>query len=292
MEQNHAAMATWQPVAHGGADPAGQQGLATAGEEASVPASDPRAGGFSTASLGRMIMGEALEDVLKLSREARNFCVDVLGTVGQLVVGRAVNELFFVPVIILSRMLRQHDAIEVLLPQGFVPEAAILVLTQFELCLDVLYLDNNVHRATEWMDHESMRHAPWKVKDKIEEVYSSDPPIRDAKQKYFEVLSAIKHGNPLAGGFGFGIRRDGNQFSVTDGEIDDHFSQTHAVVIAGADAYQLIEGLRGACRAFSRFVTLDTALSPRIEELLKRCRQEIGRAVHKIERSARASSLH
>ena len=237
-------------------------------------------------------MSEALEDVLRLSRESRNFCTDVLGTVGQLAVGRKINELFFVPVIILSRMLRQHDAIEVLLSKRFVPEAAILVLTQFELCLDVLYIDNNVHRATEWMDHESMRHAPWKVKEKIEEVYSSDPAMRDAKQKYFEILSAVKHGNPLTGGFGFSIRGDDNKISVTDGEIDDQFSQTHAVVVAGADACQLIEGLRGACRAFSRFFTLDTALGPRIEEQLKRCRQEIGRAVHKIERSARASSPH
>ena len=73
-------------------------------------------------------MTQPLEDVLSLSREVRNFCVESLQTVLGLATGQRLNDLFVVPALILSRMLGHHDAIGLMLEKGFVIEANILAL--------------------------------------------------------------------------------------------------------------------------------------------------------------------
>jgi hypothetical protein len=225
-------------------------------------------------------MNDLVEGILKIVRTTRDFAGEFLSSHIRLSVGRSVNELFFVPSMIVSRLIRHHDAIELLIRNGFTSEAGIIGLTEFELCLDVLYIGDNVTRATEWMDHRSTRLSPWKVKEKIEDIWASDPEIKKAKHMYFEVLSSVKHGNPTAGTLAFQIRQQGSTLTIATGQIEDTFSITHAVVIGGVCSYQLIESLGGLSRAFARFVRIDENLDARRQILLEQCRIEVGRAMH------------
>jgi hypothetical protein len=190
--------------------------------------------------------------------------------------------LFLVPTILVYRAIRQHDAIQLLLRHGFVPEASVIGLTQFELCLEVLYVGGDLDRATKWMNHASTRNTPWTVADKINDVWRSDHKMRAAKHAYFEVLSAIKHGNPTAGPFGFPARLTGDHFSTTSGAVDDEWSRTHAILIAAATTYHLVECLEGASRSFARFVALDCSYESKRAELLSQWRDEAGRVAARV----------
>ena len=68
-----------------------------------------------------------------------------------------INEIIFVPISILSRILRTHDAIALLLKNEHYSEAAVLVLTQFELRFDLLYVSSDIRYATDWVAHEILR---------------------------------------------------------------------------------------------------------------------------------------
>jgi hypothetical protein len=227
-------------------------------------------------------MDPLLDELLRFSQKARNFCAEFVTTHNRLAKGQAVNELFLVPSLILSRAIRHHDAIELLLRNGFTAEASVIGLTQFELCLDVLYIRDTVTRATEWMKHSSDRFSPWKVKDKIDDIWANDREMRESKQGYFELLSSVKHGNPKAGLFGFPARVVSNSFTITNDQFADVFSRGHAIAVGGVCTYQLVESLQGASAAFGCFVRLDPDLDVERGSLLQECRREIGKAMHSV----------
>jgi hypothetical protein len=225
-------------------------------------------------------MDDLLERILNIVQTTRDFALEFLSSHIRLVVGRTVNELFVVPGMIVSRLIRHHDAIELLTRNGFTSEASIIGLTQFELCLDVLYIGDNVGRARKWMAHRSSRSSPWKVKEKIDDIWASDPDTKETKSRYFEILSSVKHGNPTAGTLAFPLRQSGVELMVTSDHIGDAFSVNHAVVVGGVCSYHLIECLQGLSKAFARFVRIDAELDARRHILLEKCRSEIGRAMH------------
>ncbi|HBH03032.1 MAG TPA: hypothetical protein DDZ42_14120 [Candidatus Rokubacteria bacterium] len=227
-------------------------------------------------------MDDELERIVRTAQVGREFVAGFVATYARLVVGRDVNELFLVPIILVDRAIRQHDAIRLLVQHGFTPEASVIGLTQFELCLDVLYVSGDLSRASEWMRHDSTRSAPWKVADKINDIWREDPKTRDAKRAYFEVLSAIKHGNPTAGPFGFPARATGNRLSVTSGEIEDDWSRTHAILIVASSTYHLVECLAGAAAAFGHFVPIDPGLEAKRGRLLAEWRNEAGKVAERI----------
>jgi hypothetical protein len=61
---------------------------------------------------------------------------------------KAINEIIIVPLLISARIFRTYDAINMLLENGYVSEAAVLTLTQFELRLDLAYTAHDVTHAT------------------------------------------------------------------------------------------------------------------------------------------------
>jgi hypothetical protein len=237
-------------------------------------------------------MTEPLEDVLSVSREVQKFSVETLTAVFGLATGRRLSQLFVAPALILSRMLGHHAAINFLLEECFVIEAGTLALTQLELCLDVVYIGADVDRAREWIDHDSAHHAPWGVRNKIEDVFSSDPSERNAKLKLFELLSSLKHGNPAVGGLAFGMRRDGNRFVVTTDQVDDYASKQLAITVAGGCAILLLEAPRSACEAFTQFVSVEPAAVLAVDDLVGRCRRETARSLRELDRLEKASALH
>jgi hypothetical protein len=69
--------------------------------------------------------------------------------------------------------MRTYDAIQFLLKNGYVSEATILTLTQFELRIDLAYTAHSVANASEWLDHEKLHVSIGrKMEDKINSLFS------------------------------------------------------------------------------------------------------------------------
>lgn len=227
-------------------------------------------------------MSEELSELLEMSRTAREFCQRFILSCFSHSQGRTVNELFWVPLILITRIVRGQEAIELLLEKGYSAEAAVIALTQFELRLDILYVGVEVGRATQWVEHESKRQHPWKVKDKIDDVYGLDPETKEAQLETFQMLSSVKHGNPLAGGFEFPVRIKGKKISGTTGEIDDSLALGYKVTMCGFCTYQLLEALEGASRAFSKFINIDDDLCEELAHFLRESKRKMARAMRRV----------
>jgi len=227
-------------------------------------------------------MSEELSELLQMSRTAREFCQRFLLSCLSDSKRYTVNELFSVPLILITRIIRSQEAIEFLLEKDYSAEAAVIALTQFELRLDILYIDTNVRRATQWIKHKSKVYHPWKVNDKIDKVYGLDPKRRDAQHESFQMLSAVKHGNPLSGEFGFPVRMKGNKISGTTGQINDSLTLRYKVTICGFCVYQLLEALEGVSRTFSKFININNDLSQELAHLLQQSKEKMAQSMLRV----------
>jgi hypothetical protein len=152
---------------------------------------------------------------------------------------KAINEIIIVPLLISARIFRTYDAINMLLENGYVSEAAVLTLTQFELRLDLAYTAHDVTHATEWLGHERL---DWSVAQKMDKKINSlfnDPDDRARLSDIFKYLSGIKHGNPAYSALGFPARQNGPGLEISTGEIADEFSGEFSRQIASYSTYQL-----------------------------------------------------
>ena len=144
---------------------------------------------------------------------------------------------------ILATITRQQEAIGLLLKSGYPSEAATICLSQFELKLDILFIGSDVKKATQWVDHEREHKHPWPTKNKIEHVYGKETEESSRQQHLFTFLSAIKHGNPTAGGFGFNVRGTEKGFTVTTTTVNDDFSKLFSCVLSAYSTHQLIDSV-------------------------------------------------
>jgi hypothetical protein len=72
-------------------------------------------------------------------KEAYNAALNLIVQIGAYFsCGKTINAIIFVPLAIMSRIIRTYDAIGLLLKNEHYQEAAVLALTQFELRLDLL----------------------------------------------------------------------------------------------------------------------------------------------------------
>jgi Family of unknown function (DUF5677) len=150
-----------------------------------------------------------------------------------------VNEIIIVPLLISARILRTYDAIQFLLENGYVSEATILTLTQFELRLDLAYTAHNVANASEWLDHEKLHVSIGrKMEEKINSLFA-DKDDRTRLGEIFKYLSGVKHGNPIYSSHGFPARGNGPELLISTGEIADEFSGEFSRQVAAYAIYQL-----------------------------------------------------
>ena len=77
------------------------------------------------------------------------------------------SEIIFVPVMIFTRIVHTYDAIESLVSNEFYAEAAVLVLTQFELRLDLAYTASSIEHATKWISHEDTKWPVLSIEKKL-----------------------------------------------------------------------------------------------------------------------------
>jgi hypothetical protein len=84
------------------------------------------------------------------------------------------NEIIFVPVAIMGRILGSYDSINLLLENGNPVDAAIIVLTQFEMRLDLAWAAHDVKNATRWVDHAVVSNTPLKVASRIDKLFGTE----------------------------------------------------------------------------------------------------------------------
>ena len=118
----------------------------------------------------------------------------------------AVNQLAKVPVtpavrLALATSFRVQEcslSIEYLCAKNQVRDATILLLSLYELQLDLQYIARDVSRAQTWIDHAQRHKKPWSVSSQQKELFTKEAEL-SAERHVFEFLSMAKHGNPVGG---------------------------------------------------------------------------------------------
>ena len=177
-----------------------------------------------------------------------------------------INEIILVPMMIMSRIIRSHDAIDLLLKNGHPSEAAVLALTQFELRLDLAYTASDVKHAAAWLDHENTKLSLMNVKKKINTLFSDE--VERAKLYYiFQCLSGIKHANPVYSELGFPGRAKGGKLLVSTGEISDEFLEEFTNMVFAYSAYQLAWSSQVLNVCTSQYADIDKELRLKVRDL-------------------------
>ena len=100
---------------------------------------------------------------------------------------RTINEIIFVPMAIMARIVRVHEATVTLLKEGYVSEGAILTLAAFELRVDLLDVASDIKRATAWVEHSDPKQKSAKMKPTLDRLFGKAP--ADRMYEIFRTLS-------------------------------------------------------------------------------------------------------
>lgn len=180
--------------------------------------------------------------------------------------GTTVNEIVIVPVTLLGRIIRTHDAIQLLLNEQHPSEAAILALTQFELRLDLAFTANDVKHAAAWLEHEVLSWSLLSMKKKIENLFT-DKAERERLNAIFTYLSGIKHGNPVYSELGFPGRVSGRQVQISTGPLGDEFEKQFSEVVFKYALYQLAWSANVLNVCIAKYATVDKAIRQNVRDL-------------------------
>lgn len=179
-----------------------------------------------------------------------------------------INESITVPITIVSRMLRTHKAIKVLLESKYPSEAAVLLLTQFELFWDLAYTSRDSKNATAWMDHEDKKWQVLSVSKKIDCIHEKygDP---ETPKFIFRSLSGIKHGNPVYSELGFSSRRTGNKITITTSIHMDEFEKNFSEGIHKYTMFLLSSASQTINMHIAKYAIIDQDLTDSIQKMFE-----------------------
>src|SRR5262249_51311195 len=92
-------------------------------------------------------------------------------------------------------------------------DASILVLSLYELQLDLQYIAADLTRADTWLDHAKDNKKPWPVATQLREIYLAAAEL-EAQRWLYRHLSMTKHANPVGGiaSFPIAVSRDFIQY--------------------------------------------------------------------------------
>jgi len=132
---------------------------------------------------------------------------------------------------VLSRTTEGALSIELLCMKNRPRDAAILLLSLYELQLDISYIASDLARAETWVDHAQQNRKPWSVASLQRELFPN-PNEFDAERDVYRTYSMIKHCNPQAStlGFGFSVTRDA--LLIDSAQNDSPLVRTHLFGLA------------------------------------------------------------
>lgn len=131
----------------------------------------------------------------------------------------------------LQRIAEGSLSTEILCMKNRVRDAAILILSLFELRLDLQYIANDLARADTWIDHTRENKKPWSVRTQLEELYRDKNEL-DAEIANYRQYSMVKHCNPagLAFSFPVAVTRDTLQLDLA--KKNSHWVRIHLFGLA------------------------------------------------------------
>ncbi len=180
--------------------------------------------------------------------------------------GATINEIIIVPITLLGRIIRTHDAIQLLLKEEHPSEAAVLALTQFELRLDLAYTADDVKHAAAWLEHEKLERSLLSVKEKIETLFK-DETEREKLSEIFKYLSGIKHGNPVYSELGFPGRVSGRKILISTGPIGDDFEKQFTEGVYKYALYQLAWSAQVLNVHTAKYAKVDKGVRQNVQKL-------------------------
>jgi hypothetical protein len=104
----------------------------------------------------------------------------------------------WVAFMILQRLSECLLSFELLVALGRERDAAVLLVTLFELSLDLRFVQRHPEAAETWIAHSERRRKPWSVSQLLKELFT-DTGERSAMESMYEHCSMIKHANPSGG---------------------------------------------------------------------------------------------
>jgi hypothetical protein len=103
---------------------------------------------------------------------------------------------------VLGRITEGSLSCELLAAKNRVRDFAILLLSLYELQLDLMYIALERGREETWLSHTQENKKPWKVRAQQDALFS-DLDEHDAEMHLYRRLSMVKHCNPAGEGFAF-----------------------------------------------------------------------------------------
>jgi hypothetical protein len=144
-------------------------------------------------------------------------------------VGRLIDAAGYVTFVLFARVDTGMQGVRLLIERRLTIEAAVLALSMFEAKLDMLYIGADASQGDTWLAHTDPLNQPWKFQPKIRALYKGDDQHRELT--IFRLLSAIKHGNPVAGEAGFHERRTPGEWHVQTGGFGDRTGLALSLII-------------------------------------------------------------
>ncbi len=178
---------------------------------------------------------------------------------------KAINEIIFVPMTIMARIVRLHEAVVTLLREDYVSEAAILSLTVFELRIDLLDSSSDINRATAWIEHDNPTRKREGIKPSLERLFSNARANR--MYEIFRTLSGIKHGNPLFSDLGFPVTKSRNRMSVTTGAIENRSTKAFSRAVFAYSTYQLIWSAQVLNKLVAKYTVINRPTRQNVHDL-------------------------
>lgn len=182
---------------------------------------------------------------------------------------QTINEIIVVPLTILARIIRSHDAIELLVKNNHPSEAAVLLLTQFELRFALAVTASDINEATQWIEHEDMTKLSQNMRARIDQLYQSDAD-RVRVYSIFRLLSGVKHGNPAYSELGFPARAAGGSIVVSTGDIEDDFAEQFGKMILAYSVYQLAWSTQVIHKFTGQYAKIERSVREKVQDSYKR----------------------
>ena len=171
--------------------------------------------------------------------ETRDKAHELIAQTNLYFVNKPINEIIFVPTAIYTRIIGTHDSIGLLLDSGYIADAAAIVLTQFELRVQLAWTAHDIKNASQWVAHADLLNAPKKIITTINQLFPGETDHKRRLRSIYSHLSGVKHANPVMSELVFSGRSIEGEFSLATGTIEDAFSKRFSRLIHDFSIYQL-----------------------------------------------------
>ena len=153
-----------------------------------------------------------------------------------------------VVIIIMNRLAEGSLAIELLCQKNCARDAAILLLSLYELILDLQYIALDKARADIWLDHTEEQKKPWRVAYQIKEIYTANNE-REAQQDIYRWYSMTKHCNPAGKQLAFPISQNDRDSLLLDCSDNNNSMLYCHLFILGGHIYNAITTIVSICKS-------------------------------------------